>query len=113
MDTAHEEVLLRMKTMDSLLYDKLEELLYEADVLDVTCYTLRMYAEWMMGTVGLSSLTHTKFARLKDSFLTFEVLLTLDDRDVTEYVSKNLYLQAREFHRVVGKLIVSLEELKE
>ena len=111
MGHVHEEVLLRMKTMESLLYDKLEELQYGVDNLDTTCYTLRMYAEWMMDTVGFSPLTYSELAKLKDSFLTFEVLLTLDDEDVTEYVSDNLYLQAREFHRVVGKLIVSLEEL--
>lgn len=107
----HEEVLLRMKTMESLIYDKLEELQYGIDVLDSTCYTLRMYAEWMMDTVGFSPLTYSELAKLRDSFLTFEELLTLDDEDVTEYVRKNLYLEAREFHRVVGKLIVSLEEL--
>ena len=111
MGHVHEEVLLRMKTMESLIYDKLEELQYGVDVLDSTCYTLRMYADWMMDTVGYSPLTYSEFAKLRDSFLTFEVLLTLDDEDVTEYVSSNLYLQAREFHRVVGKLIVSLEEL--
>ena len=111
MGHVHEEVLLRMKTMESLLYDKLEELQYGVDNLDATCYTLRMYAEWMMDTVGFSPLTYSELAKLKDSFLTFEVLLTLDDEDVTEYVSDNLYLQAREFHRAVGKLIVSLEEL--
>ena len=111
MDNTYDEVLLRMKTMESLLYDKLEELQYGVDNLDATCYTLRMYAEWMMDTVGFSPLTYSELAKLKDSFLTFEVLLTLDDEDVTEYVSDNLYLQAREFHRVVGKLIVSLEEL--
>ena len=111
MSHVHEEVLLRMKTMESLLYDKLEELQYGVDVLDSTCYTLRMYADWMMDTVGYSPLAYSEFAKLRDSFLTFEVLLTLDDEDVTEYVSSNLYLQAREFQRVVGKLIVSLEEL--
>lgn len=111
MNNPHDEVLLRMKTMDGLLYDKLEELLYEEDVLDSTCYTLRMYTEWMMSTVGPSATMYPEFAKLKDSFLTFEVLLTLDDRNIDEYVSHNLYLEVREFHRVVGKLIVSIEEL--
>ena len=111
MGHVHEEVLLRMKTMESLLYDQLEELQYGVDVLDSTCYTLRMYAEWMMGTVGFRPLAYSEFAKLRDSFLTFEVLLTLDDEDTTEYVSNNLYLQAREFYRVVGKLIVSIEEV--
>lgn len=111
MGHVHEEVLLRMKTMDTLLDNTLEELQYGVDNLDVHCYTLRMYAEWMMDTVGFSPLTYSELAKLKDSFLTFEVLLTLDDKDVTGYISNNLYLQAREFHRIVGKLIVSLEEL--
>lgn len=111
MDNRHDEVLLRMKTMDTLLYNQLEELQYGVDVLDATCYTFRMYAEWLMGTVGPTSTTYPEFARLKDGFLTFEVLLTLDDKSITEYVSHNLYLEVRELHRVVGKLIVELEEL--
>ena len=111
MGHIHEEVLLRMKTMESLIYDQLEELQHGVDALDSTCYTLRMYADWMMDTVGFSPLTYSEFAKLKDDFLTFEVLLTLDDKSITEYIISNLYLQAREFHRVVGKLIVSLEEL--
>ena len=111
MDNRHEEVLLRMKTMDLLLDDTVDELLYEEEVLDSQCYTLRMYAEWMMGTVGPTSKIYPEFARLKDGFLTFEVLLTLDDRNVGEYVSRNLYSQVREFRRVVGKMIVELEEV--
>lgn len=111
MDNRHDEVLLRMKTMDTLLYGKLEELQYGVDVLDVTCYTFRMYTEWLMGTVGPTSTVYPDFARLKDGFLTFEVLLTLDDKSITEYVSHNLYLEVRELHRIVGKLIVSIEEV--
>ena len=111
MDNRHEEVLLRMKTMDRLLDDKIDELLYEEEVLDSQCYTLRMYAEWMMGTVGPTSTTYPEFAKLKDGFLTLEVLLTLDDRDVDEYVIKNLYSQVQEFRRIVGELIVELEEV--
>ena len=111
MGHVHEEVLLRMKTMEGLLHDELEELQYGVDNLDVHCYTLRMYAEWMMGTVGFRPLAYSEFAKLRDSFLTFEVLLTLDDEEVTEHVSNDLYLQAIEFHRIVGKLIVSIEEI--
>ena len=111
MDSRHEEVLLRMKTMDRLLDDTVDELLYGVDTPDSTCYTLRMYAEWMMGTVGPSATTYPEFAKLKDSFLTFEVLLTLDDRDVDEYVGKNLYSQVQKFRSIVGELIVELEEV--
>lgn len=112
MDNVHEEVLLSMKTMESLLYDQLEELQHGLhDLLGDHCYTLRMYAEWMMGTVGFSPLAYSEFAKLRDNFLRFEELLTLDDKKAREYVSRNLYLEAREFHRIVGKLIVSIEEL--
>lgn len=107
----NDEVLLRLKTMDTLLDNKLEELNLVVDDLDAYCYTLRMYTEWMMGTVGPNSVAYPDFARLKDGFLTFEVLLTLDDNSITEYVSSNLYLEVREFRRVVGKMIVELEEV--
>ena len=111
MDNTHDEVLLRMKTMNSLLDIKFEEVKEGIDVLNSYCYTLRMYAEWMMGTVGPNSERYPEFAKLKDDFLTFEVLLTLDDKSITEYIISNLYLEVREFRRVVGKMIVELEEL--
>ena len=111
MDNTHEEVWLRTKTMDRLLDGNLEELQDGVDNLDTYCYTLRMYAEWMMGIVGPGSTTYSEFAKLKDGFLTFEVLLSLDDRDVTGYVRGNLYSQVRQFRRVVGILIESLEEV--
>lgn len=111
MGHVHEEVLLRMKTMEGLLHDELEELQYGVDNLDVHCYTLRMYAEWMMGTVGFSPLVYSEIAKLRDSFLEFEELLTLDDRDVNEDVGRNLFSQVKEFRRIVGELIVSLEGL--
>lgn len=111
MDNRHEEVLLRMKTMDRLLDDTVDELLYGVDVLDATCYTLRMYTEWMMGTVGPTSKTYPEFAKLKDGFLTFEVLLTLDDGNVDKYVIGNLLSQVQKFRSIVGELIVELEEV--
>ena len=109
MDDRHEEVLLRMKMMEGLLDDALEEFQDGIDVLNSTCYTLRMYAEWVMGFVGPTSDRYREFANLKEGFLTFEVLLTLDDKDVTEHVSSNLFSQVKEFRRIVGELIVSLE----
>lgn len=111
MDSTHEEVLLRLKTMDRLLDSKLEELQDVVYNLDAYCYTLRMYAEWVMGIVSPNSERYREFAILKDSFLTFEVLLTLDDKPIGEYVRHNLFSQVKEFHRVVGELIVELEEV--
>ena len=111
MGHIHEEVLLSMKTMDDLLDDAVEELLYGTETPASTCYKLRMYADWMMGTVGFSPLTYSEFAKLRDSFLEFEELLTLDDRDVNADVGINLFSQVKEFRRIVGELIASLEEV--
>ena len=111
MDKVYEEILFRMKTMDGLLDDAVDELLYGAETPGSTCYKLRMYADWLMGTVGFSPLTYSEFAKLRASFLEFEVLLSLDDRDVNEDVGRNLFSQVKEFRRIVGELIVSIEEL--
>lgn len=111
MDTTHEEVLMRMRTMDTLLKDKSEELEDTIDVLDAYCYTLRMYSEWMIGTVGLSSTMYKEFANLKDAFLTFEVLLTLDNDNITGYVVTSLRPQIEKFQKHVSNMIISLEEL--
>lgn len=111
MDDRHEEVLLRMKMMDGLLDDKVDELLYEEEALNSQCYTLRMYTEWVMGIVGPNSETYPEFAKLKDSFLTFEVLLTLDDKDVTEYVSCKLPSKVKKLRRIIGEIIVEIEEM--
>ena len=90
MGNKYEEVFLRMKTMDSLIYDQLEELQHGVhDLLGDHCYKLRMCAEWMMGTVGPTSKTYPEFAKLRDRFLEFEELLTLNDEKATVYVSRN------------------------
>lgn len=111
MDNRNEELLLRLRVMDRLLTERLEEFDDMIDELDAYCYTLRMYAEWMVGSVGPGYSAHSKFVRLKDAFLTFEVLLTLDVESVEEYVTSNLHSQIERFRSDVGELVETLEEV--